>query len=200
MDVPLLTLQGEQIMYEKKHKFLGITLDAPKLTWKPHIDQLKASCQKRVSLLKSISHNHWGGDRKTILMLYKSLVRSKMDYGCQFYGNASDILLRELEPIQNQCLRIASGCHATTPIMSLQVETHVPPLIFRREELSLKYYCRIMELDPSIPTVRMLLDNRRRFDQQKSLLGQSHLLIEKWTLPVPSRMPSLPWSPIPILD
>ena len=87
-DMPLLELNKEQIQYVTSHRFLGLIFDAPNLTWKNHINFLKSACQKRISLMKSVSHNHWGGDRRILMMMYTSLVRSKLDYGSPFYGNA----------------------------------------------------------------------------------------------------------------
>ena len=102
------------------HKFLGITLDSPKLTWNRHINKLKVNCTKRVSILKCVAHNHWGSNRETLLMLYTSLVRSKMDYCSYLYSSASPVILKTLDVIQNQCLRICLGARMTTPIVSLQ--------------------------------------------------------------------------------
>ena len=41
----------------------------------------------------------WGGDRDTLLMLYRAIVRSKLDYGCIVYGTASNTDLRQLDSI-----------------------------------------------------------------------------------------------------
>ena len=49
---------------------------------------LKAKCLKALNLLKVLSHTSWGADRTTFLKLYRSLVRSKLDYGCTTYGSA----------------------------------------------------------------------------------------------------------------
>ena len=43
------------------------------------------------------------------LRLYRSLVRSKLDYGSIVYGSASKSLLQQLDPIHHQGLRIALG-------------------------------------------------------------------------------------------
>ena len=94
--IPLLKLHNQELDYVLSQRFFGLILDSPQLTWKLHINQLQLDCKKRISLLKSISNNHWGSDRKTLLMLYKSLILSKMDYGCQFYGSAKQSLLKDL--------------------------------------------------------------------------------------------------------
>ena len=54
----------------------------------PHIKALKAKCLKALDILKVLSNTNWGGDRSVLLNLYRSLVRSKLDYGSIVYGSA----------------------------------------------------------------------------------------------------------------
>jgi hypothetical protein len=64
----------------KQVKFLGVIFDS-KLSFLPHIKYLKANCQNSLNVLKIISHSDWGADKTTLLRLYRSLARSKLDYG-----------------------------------------------------------------------------------------------------------------------
>ena len=80
---------------------------------------------------------------KTILHLYRLLVRSKLDYGCVVYHSASNTTKRILDPVTNECLRIATGAFKTTPIESLQVLCNEMSLENRRQHLTLKYYYKI---------------------------------------------------------
>ena len=84
---PELTLNGSKIEVVPEFKFLGLYFDS-KLTFIPHINYLKSKCQKALNLLRVVSHIDWGADRATLLKLYKSLIRSKLDYGCIVYGSA----------------------------------------------------------------------------------------------------------------
>ena len=83
-DDPVLHLYGSPIPAVEESKFLGILFDR-KLSFIPHIKYLKAKCLKALNLLKVLSHTSWGADRTTLLKLYRSLVRSKLDYGCIIY-------------------------------------------------------------------------------------------------------------------
>ena len=69
-----------------------------------------------------LSHTSWGADRTTLLKLYRSLVRSKLDYGCIIYGSARKSYLQMPDPIHNQGLRLALGAFRTSPVASLYVE------------------------------------------------------------------------------
>ena len=55
-----------------------------------------------MNILKVLSRTEWGADQTTLLKLYRSLVRSKLDYGCIVYGSASKTALAKLDPVHNQ--------------------------------------------------------------------------------------------------
>ena len=76
---PVLKLDNDPIQFVKEAKFLGLIWDT-KLTFEHHIKYLKARCQKS---------------------LCRSLVRSKLDYGCIVYGPASKTALAKLDPVHN---------------------------------------------------------------------------------------------------
>ena len=139
---PAITLYGLPIAYEQTLKFLGLQWDRA-LSWKPHISFLKAKCQAPLSLLRSISAQDWGADRKILLHLYNLLVRSRLDYGCIVYNSACNTTKALLNPVENEGLRICSGAFKSTPVSSLQVITNQPPLDLRRLHLSLKYYLKL---------------------------------------------------------
>ena len=105
-----------------------------------------------MNLLKVLSHTSWGADRTTLLKLYRSLVRSKLDYGCIIYGSARKSYLQMLDPIHNQGLRLALGAFRTSPVASLYVEADEPSLYSRREKLSLQYAIRLAA-NPSNPAL-----------------------------------------------
>ena len=112
---PELLLDGTVIPVVKEAKFLGLIFDH-KLSFKPHINYLRLKCLKALNLLKVVSSLDWGADRKVLLRLYRSLVRSKLDYGCMVYGSARKSYLCKLETVQNQALRLCLGAFRTLPI------------------------------------------------------------------------------------
>ena len=72
-------------------------------------------------------------------MLYRSIVRSKLDYCCIVYGTASNANLRQLDSIHNSGLRLALGAFCTSPVSSLYTEANEAPLEERRLKLSMHY-------------------------------------------------------------
>ena len=147
---PSLTLNGAPIPVVPETKFLGLIFDS-KLSFIPHLKYLKAKCLKALNLLKVVAKTDWGADRKVLLRLYRSLVRSKLDYGSIVYGSARKSYLQMLNPIANQSLRLCLGAFRTSPVESLHVEANELSLSRRREKLSLQYALKL-SANPDNPT------------------------------------------------
>lgn len=147
---PRLKIFNTNIQFVEKLKILGMTFDK-KLSWKPHVQELKSECFKRLNILKSLANHNWGAHPETLLTIYRMLIRSKIDYGCIVYNSASKRILDTLNVIQHKALRIATGALCTSPILSIQVISSEKPLQLRRTELLLKYILNIAS-KPQHPT------------------------------------------------
>jgi hypothetical protein len=121
---------------------LGVVFDS-KLSFVPHIQILKTKCAKALNILKVVSNTQWGADKKVLLQLYRSVVRSKLDYGSIVYGSARKSYLQALDAIHNQGIRMCLGAFPTSPIESLYVEASEPSLKNRRIKLSLQYIIKL---------------------------------------------------------
>ena len=66
-----------------------------------------------------------------------------MDYGCLVYESASKTALAKLDPVHNQGLRLSLGAFHSSPVESLYIEAHEPPLEIRREKLALHYTIKL---------------------------------------------------------
>ena len=139
---PVLNIYGSPIPVVEEARFLGLLFDK-KLSFIPHIKALKAKCLKALDVLKVLSNTNWGGDRSVLLNLYRSLVRSKLDYGSIVYGSARKSYLKCLDTIHHQGLRLALGAFRTSPVESLYAESNEPSLYTRREKLSLQYTTKL---------------------------------------------------------
>ena len=152
---PDLTLNGSPIAIKNRAKYLGLTFDE-RLNWRAHIDDLKARCHKAMNLLKCLSWKSWGSDRATLLRLYRTIIRPRLDYGCEAYGSAKPYLLKKVDAIHHQCLRIVSGAYRSSPTVSLCAEIGELPLSKRRELLASLLYIRFHR-DPRIPSAASAL-------------------------------------------
>ena len=139
---PVLNIYGSPIPVVEETNFLGLLFDK-KLSFIPHIKALKAKCLNALDVLKVLSNTNWGGDRSVLLNLYRSVVRSKLDYGSILYGSARKSYLKCLDTIHDQGLRLALGAFRTSPVESLYAESNEPSLYSRREKLSLQYTTKL---------------------------------------------------------
>lgn len=139
---PKLTIDDQTIDYKQQKKFLGVTFDE-RLTWRTHITELIKDCQKRINIMKTTGHHEWGADKNTLLTIYKTIIRSKIDYGSIFYNTASKNILTKIDRIQNLALRIATGAFRTSPVISIHNEAGETTLADRRATLLTKYAVKI---------------------------------------------------------
>lgn len=155
---PQITLGTHNLRTVEHTKFLGMIFDR-KLSWIPHLKQLKIQCMKSMPLLKKLSRITWGADRKSLFHIYRSLIRSKLDYGCQVYSSATKTSLKMLNTIHHQGIRLCTGAFRTSPIESLYADAGEPPLTTRRDKLSLQLYSRIKSM-PSTPTYNSVINHQ----------------------------------------
>ncbi|GBN96040.1 hypothetical protein AVEN_241601-1 [Araneus ventricosus] len=116
---PKIFLKDTPIPVVSEAKFLGILFDE-KLTFKPHILNLKQKCVKTLNLLKILSNTSWGADFQSLLKI------------CMVYGSASKSALQILDPVHHLGLRFASGAFRTSPVCTSFAEFHVYNLDGRR--------------------------------------------------------------------
>nr|CAH7750976.1 unnamed protein product [Callosobruchus chinensis] len=158
MEILWLFLSKVPLKYVDYIKFLGITF-YERLTWKQHIRGLVHSCQKALNILKCLANKHWGSDGKTLLSLYRSLIRSKIDYGCIAYASASPSTLKQLDTLHNSALRLILGAFRTTPVDSLYCESGEAPLHSRRQILSLAHAAKVKS-NPRHPVYKKISPSR----------------------------------------
>ncbi|GBM29936.1 RNA-directed DNA polymerase from mobile element jockey, partial [Araneus ventricosus] len=139
---PEIKLYGEDIKFVNEIKFLGIIFDK-KLSFLPHVKQLRKKCESALNILKVLSTTTWGADRLSMLKIYRATVLSKLEYGCTIYGSARKSVLQKLDPVHHTALRLCSGAFRTSPVKSLYVECCEPALELKRQMLSLHYYFKI---------------------------------------------------------
>lgn len=149
---PLLLLNANPIVYKDSNKFLGLIMDK-KLNWKNHIEHLRIKCLKSLNLMKVLSNTNWGADSTSLIRVYRTLIRSKLDYGAPIYASARESVVKKLDTIHNSGIRIALGSFRTSPILSILAEADEPPLRVRRQILAMSYIIK-MKCMPTHPTFK----------------------------------------------
>ena len=152
-----LKIGNNNIRLENSVKFLGMIFDR-RLTWAEHIKYISERCNKRLNLLRALSGTDWGASKKTLLTLYRSLIRSIIDYGSEAYDSTSQTQKQIIDQIQSKALRICCGAMIYTPVAALQVECGEMPLQLRRQELQLRYAMKLGN-DNENPTASIMHDD-----------------------------------------
>ena len=146
-----LKLYGTVVPYSANPKVLGVTLDS-KLSFTTHIHNIVERSTNRLRLLKALTSRRWGANRNVLRLLYVQYIRPVMEYMAPVWlPFVSEPCLHRLQKIQNQAVRVATGCLVSTPSPHLNVELNVPPIRLRLLQLCLAFYHRVYGLPPSHP-------------------------------------------------
>jgi hypothetical protein len=188
---PLLFINGHPIPSKPRFKFLGVWFDQ-KLLWKYHIEQVHAHCINLKNLFKIIANSKCGPPAQTLFLLYKTLVRSKTDYGLIAYGNASKSSLSKIDIACRAIIRIILGAKSSTPMEILYAESSSEPISTRRLWLASKYLIKLghKPYNPAFTLARSAFLNSIVYPPQKHTLPlRHHPILEK------ARLRSLPGYP-----
>ena len=151
---PHVALNGTPLPLERNPRVLGVTLD-PHFTFSPHIASIVSRATPRLNILKALAGSNWGQHMETIVITYKSIIRSLFTYASPiWFPNSSPSSIQKLQTIQNSALRIATGCVKMCPTDHLHAETHVLPV---KDHLSL--LCSQFLAKSLQPTISPLLCN-----------------------------------------
>ncbi len=103
-EISLLYLDGHRIPSQPFFKFLGLWFDS-KLLWKSHIDHVTNHCLNLKNLFSVLTRSQAVPTTQTLVLLYKSLARSLMDYGAIVYGSARKTNLERVDVVGRAILR-----------------------------------------------------------------------------------------------
>jgi len=73
--------------------------------------------------MKAVSGNTWGANKKFLLVIYRGLIRSILDYGAIAFDSMNNTNKQKLDSIQARAIRIVCGAARGTPTAALQVDT-----------------------------------------------------------------------------
>ena len=126
-DHPPLFMNNHLIAEVSSLKILGFMLDSS-FTWGPHIDMIISRTKQRLAQLCRLSSYL---DSVGLSIMYKSFVRSCLEYGHLLYFGAARGYLKRLDALQ---CRAASICHST-----------FPSLESRRHAAAIGLLCRLLD-------------------------------------------------------
>ena len=105
------------------------------------------------------------------MKIYRTYIRSKLDYGLPIYASASDTLLKSLNTIATEAIRIATGAFKSTPLETLYILANEMNLENRRNYLALRYFYKIKsQLDNPANKFLIPIPCRTLFQNKKTAL------------------------------
>jgi ribonuclease HI len=205
-DDPLLFINGRRIPNVSKVKFLGLTLDS-KLLWKDHIAQVVNKCIKIKNAFSIICKASYAPSLRSLSSLFKSLVRSRIDYGLIVYGSASKSHLNKIDVAARSILRIILGSKPSSPTEVIYAESNTEPVAYRREWLASKYVINLSSNPRNLTfnSIKALFSSSDQWPTRCSpcllsicsnlKLKNHNLFSLSSDITYPSSIPPPPWSP-----
>jgi len=95
-------------------KFLGVLLE-PGLTGHLYAKHLICKCGKLTNILKFLRGTWWGSNPKTLLCIFKALIRGSTDYASFLFPFHNAGLKESLERVLRRALRYCVGLRRSTP-------------------------------------------------------------------------------------
>ena len=125
---PQVIVNNTLVKLERNPKLLGVTFDTMH-TFTPHVNNTINTAKSKINLMKCVAGNNWGQSKETLSMTYKALARSTLEYAIPVWSPIiSETCWSKLQVVQNQALRVITGCMQITPIVHLHRETKILPL------------------------------------------------------------------------
>ncbi len=119
-----IEMGGNTIEQTETYKYLGVLIDE-KLSWKPQIEKM---CSKLSSACGIISKVRYVLDRNSLMLIYNSLIESRLRYGILSWSTASNQLIDRLKVLQNKALRYIDFSPIGTTILPIYAQFQVLPL------------------------------------------------------------------------
>ena len=127
----LTVLLGDSILpYSASPIYLGVKLDR-QLTYRQHLESLRAKTSSRVNLLRRLAGTSWGSSASTLRTSTLALVFSAAEYASPVWSRSTHT--KKLDPALNGAMRLITGCLRPTPVKLLPVLSGIAPPTLRRE-------------------------------------------------------------------
>ena len=111
-----------------------------------HSSHVAGRISGRNNILKALTGTSWGQQKETLLMIYKAVGRSIINYAAPVWStNLRDTNYRNIQYTQNEALRISTGCHKMSSVNHLRAEANMLKVKEHSELLSAQYLTRCLE-------------------------------------------------------
>ena len=142
---PSIFIENSHLPLVKCPRILGVYLD-PSLTFNKHSQYVAERISGRNNILKALAGTSWGQQKETLLMTYKAVGRSIINYAAPVWSpNLHGTNYRKIQYTLNETLRIATGCNKMHSIDYLHTEAEMLNVKEHSEFLFAQYLARCLE-------------------------------------------------------
>ena len=147
------------------------------LSGKSHIGKIKKTCISRLNIIRILAHKSWGLKYDTLVQIYKSLIRSIIEYSGLNYDSLGTNQKRELETIQNNDLRAIFKKNREFGNKNLRKLAKVDSIKVRMSKLNGQYLEKCVKQDnPLIIDLIIQYKNTIVSDREKGILNGRTIL------------------------
>ncbi|MCG7879453.1 MAG: reverse transcriptase domain-containing protein [Candidatus Thiodiazotropha taylori] len=164
---PSIYMQNQPITEVNNHKHLGIYFSSD-CTWHHHINYITEKAWTRINVMRKLKFKL---DRKSLETIYLTFIRPLLEYGDVLWDNCSQYEKNELDKIQNEAARIATGATKLVSINDLYNEIQWESLEDRRKKHKLTLFYKMKSnLCPTYLSslVPQTVQNRSRYNLRNS--------------------------------
>ena len=161
----------------KNQVYLGVNFDE-KLKFDEQIKGNIAKARKSFGFFQMFTHKVSGCEMNTMIKIYKSHIRSVLEYGSMIWGTTTKSRLKKIESVQHWCLTRTLGIPISAEKQDVREYCNVMSMEDRRTYLTLKYTkkknVRLMDsvsrlINPTGADRRLLFMRRRA----KTTIGEN---------------------------
>ncbi|XP_026475710.1 uncharacterized protein LOC113380860 [Ctenocephalides felis] len=127
-------------------KILGVIFDK-KMTFRAHVEEVVKKCEVGKNIIRRLVGTDWGAHPSACLAIYKSIIRSHIDYGYIIYGGISTNIQGMLDKAQLSALRLCLGTIRSTPRIAVLAEAGEAPLNIRKQILTNRFLIKKFNSD-----------------------------------------------------
>ena len=143
---PSTCMQKIQIAEVSSHKHLGLFLSND-CTWHQNIDYITKKAWNRINIMRTLTCKLY---RNSLEIIFTTFIRSLIEYGDIIWDNCTQFKKQEIEKIQIEAARIATGITKLVSLNALYQETGWVTLEKRRKNNKLVMFDKMCnDLTPS---------------------------------------------------
>ncbi|KAL9876497.1 uncharacterized protein ACN2A1_013183 [Glossina fuscipes fuscipes] len=143
-----ITINGIKISPSSSFKFLGRIINSSLTTHEHYKDSLE-NCNTGSNVIKLLTNIHTGLPPRKALNVYKSIVRSKIEYPYSTSCNAPAYTLKKIQTFQHSILRRCTGLSPSTPTSILRSISYELPVAKRIYLVTAKELLKVKIFKPA---------------------------------------------------